>query len=94
MKLEKYGFATFKRTNKGTVAKLVGCGIYDINIELKQPSNQPSANHQATTNKNNKNEKNDNKRAIDRKKRGKFYGKQKVSRDFSGNSKIGQTIEV
>lgn len=93
-KLEKYGFATFKRTNKGTVARLVDCVIYDINIELKQPSEQPSANHQATTNKNEKNEKNDNKRAIDRKKRGKIYGKQKVGRDFTGNSKIGQTIEV
>lgn len=67
-KLKKWGFATFRTTNKGTIAKLINKRIYDINEESQQPPEQPSANHQATsqqpsnnhrptTNKNDKNEK-------------------------------------
>ncbi len=31
--LSKLGFATFKATCKGTIAKLVGTSIFDVNIE-------------------------------------------------------------
>ena len=56
-KLKRWGFATFKATSKGTIAKLTDNSIYDINIESSnEPGNEPS-NGQATTNKNDKNEK-------------------------------------
>jgi len=68
-RLKKYQLATFRTTNKGTIAKLTDTRIYDINIEAgnhqsDHPANQqatidqPSSNHQATTNKNNNNGKN------------------------------------
>jgi hypothetical protein len=34
-KLEKWGFATFRGTSKGTIAKLTDSRIYDINVELR-----------------------------------------------------------
>lgn len=103
--LKKWDFITTRTTNRGTIARIIDNSIYDINEETQQPARQPTANqqattkqpstnHQTTTNKNDKNEKNDNKRAIDRKKRGNSYGKRKVSRDFTGNSEIGETIKV
>lgn len=62
-KLEKWKFATFKTTTKGTIAKLVDKRVYDINEEVinKQINNQvtndqQTTNNQATTNKNDKNE--------------------------------------
>ena len=30
--LSKWGFATFKATNKGTIAKLTDARVYDINV--------------------------------------------------------------
>jgi hypothetical protein len=53
--------ATFKTTNRGTIATLIDCSIYDINSNAEQPANQPSKlensakkqpsdNHQITTN--------------------------------------------
>ena len=66
-KLEKWGFATFKATNKGTVATLCNKRIYDINLEttneqVNSPvtSKQRTGNEQVTTNKNVKNENNGN----------------------------------
>ena len=67
-KLERWRFATFRTTNKGTIAKLIDKRIYDINEESQQPpeqpstnhqttNQQPSRNHQSTTNKNDKNKK-------------------------------------
>ena len=64
--LEKYGFATFKATNKGTTAKLTNYAVFDLNLQLednrgdKQPDTQATSKRQAsgqkaTTNKNNKN---------------------------------------
>ena len=65
-KLEKWEFITTKATNKGTVATICNNGIYDINLsDANQQVNQrltysqPSGNHQLTTNKNDKKEKND-----------------------------------
>lgn len=60
--LEKWGFSTFKTTNKGTVAKLIDSTIYDINAEDsdgridEQPTdNRQASDEQATSNKNDKN---------------------------------------
>lgn len=47
--------ATFKRTNKGTIATLTNSDIYDLNLPSKEPSKEPSKNHQGTTNKERKN---------------------------------------
>ena len=59
-----WSLATFKSTNKGTVAKIINTGIFDINIDGsdRQNDNQatnkrPSSDKQTTTNKNLKNEK-------------------------------------
>jgi len=38
-KLEKWQLATFRATNKGTIAKLVDASIYDINAELGDEQN-------------------------------------------------------
>lgn len=61
-RLTKHGFITTKATNKGTIATLCDARVYDINIsDSNHQSNhpatiqQPSNNHQATTNKNEKN---------------------------------------
>jgi hypothetical protein len=66
--LKKWGILTTRTTNKGTIAKIINTDIYDINIsEANQQANhqptieQPSANHQATTNNKDKNEKKDKK---------------------------------
>jgi hypothetical protein len=55
------GFLTIKTTNRGTIAKLVGTSVYDINIETDNQQlnhqitiKQPSDNHQITTNKEDK----------------------------------------
>ncbi len=61
--LVKWQFVTIKSTNKGTIATIVGTKVYDINCELANhqlPLKQPTANHQTTTNKNVKKEKNAN----------------------------------
>lgn len=57
--LERGHFATFRTTNKGTIAMLINSDIFDINIERNNQPNdkqvtikRPSGNHQATTNKN------------------------------------------
>lgn len=63
--LEKFGLATFKATNKGTVGKLANTEIYDINefeSDRQATSKRQASDRQATTNKNVKNvkkEKND-----------------------------------
>jgi hypothetical protein len=64
-KLAEWGFATFKSTNKGTVAKLIDTRVFDINAEtINKQVNSPSTSQQqtgnkpATTTKNGKNEKN------------------------------------
>ncbi len=67
--LEKFKFSTFKTTNRGTIAKLINSSVFDINIDgsqpAKQPVNQPSANHQPTTNKNDKNVKRENNNILE-----------------------------
>jgi len=35
--LEKYGFATFKATNKGTIAKLINYSIFDPDLNDNNP---------------------------------------------------------
>lgn len=56
--LKSHQFLTIRTTNRGTIAKLIDTSIFDINPDTNQPSPQPSINHQATTNKNDKNGKN------------------------------------
>jgi hypothetical protein len=58
-KLKSNQFITIRTTNKGTVAKLIDARVFDINEDSKQPSEKPKSNHPATTNKNDKNEKNE-----------------------------------
>jgi hypothetical protein len=42
-KLEKLGLATFRKTNRGTIAKLASIDIFDINEDVpKKDANQPS----------------------------------------------------
>lgn len=72
--LVRHHYVTIKATNKGTIAKIIDKSIYDINIdEDNQQKNhevtidQPSSNHQVTTNKNvkkNKNVKNVEEKAL------------------------------
>lgn len=57
--LEEWGLATFKATNKGTVARLANTRIYDINLDAgndqtndQLTTEQRSINDQLTTNKN------------------------------------------
>lgn len=50
-KLEKWEFATFKTTNKGTIAKLVDDSIYDINLDGERQSKRQANDKQTTTNK-------------------------------------------
>ena len=59
VKLEKWGFSTFKATTHGTVATLTNSRIFDINIERNhgqnhgQATDRPRTGHgQATTTKN------------------------------------------
>lgn len=58
-RLKKWQIATFRSTNKGTIAKLADSSVYDINVEMdnqqaNQPATieQPSSNQQTTTIKN------------------------------------------
>lgn len=57
--VQKWSLATFRSTNKGTIARLTDSRVYDINEEEineqtnEQPNEQP--NRPATTNKNEKN---------------------------------------
>jgi hypothetical protein len=56
--LETWGFATFKGTNKGTVANLINSRVFDINEEGKGRAKGRSRDEQETTNKKYKKEKN------------------------------------
>ena len=46
--LEKWKIATFKTTNKGTIALLLNNDFFDINANDEQPSKEPTPNHQPT----------------------------------------------
>lgn len=48
--LQKWGFATFKATNKGTIAKLTGTSVYDLTPfnDDKQTASQETGKRQAT----------------------------------------------
>jgi hypothetical protein len=61
-RLQKYGFATFRTTNKGTIATLSNTIIYDINaddnnetVNTQATDKQQAGNGQATTINNDKN---------------------------------------
>jgi hypothetical protein len=63
LKLEKWKFATFRSTNKGTIANLVDSTLWDVNLENdtnkitnKKTLDQRPANDQLTTNKKDKKE--------------------------------------
>jgi uncharacterized phage protein (TIGR02220 family) len=58
--LKKCGFSTFKPTNRGTIAKLTGTAVFDINsIKSDEQSDEQvtSKTEKVTTNKNVKNDK-------------------------------------
>ena len=64
--LGKHRFATFRATNKGTIAKLINFDVFDPNLEDSNGQhNTPATNQRrtnnepTTTNKNDKNENND-----------------------------------
>jgi hypothetical protein len=66
--LQTLGLATFKATNKGTIATICNAHVYDINAggnnhqdNQRITNGQPSNNHQITTNKNVNNDKNEKK---------------------------------
>ena len=70
-RLEKARFLTIKTTNKGTIARLTDTRIFDINAnEDNQQSShqatikQPSNNHQITTNKKEKKDKNEEREEV------------------------------
>jgi hypothetical protein len=63
-RLERYGLAHFRGTNRGTIARLLSGAVYDINAATSQQANDKPAtikrqtdNKPATTNNNEKNEK-------------------------------------
>ena len=56
--LEKWRFATFKGTNKGTIANLINSDVFDINEECKRRTERRPTDEQETTIKNIKKEKN------------------------------------
>lgn len=69
--LESNGLATFKPTNKGTIATICSTSIYDINADQDNGQNennltvqQRTDNGQATTNKNDKKEENEKKTSL------------------------------
>ena len=64
-RLETWGFITIRPTNKGTVVKLINSSVFDVNIasdnqQTNHPltTEEPTTNHQGTTNKNIKNSNN------------------------------------
>ena len=64
-KLEKWKFATFKPTSKGTIAKLINSRVFDINIvtnddqkDRQETNERRASDGQTTTNNNDNNEKN------------------------------------
>jgi hypothetical protein len=62
--LKTNGLATFRSTNRGTIARIANAVIFDINAsELTgyQRTNEQATNEQLTTNKKDKNDKNDKK---------------------------------
>ena len=59
--LGTWGFATFKGTNKGTIANLINTRVFDINEKREQRAEQRPGNEQATTIKKYKKEKNTDK---------------------------------
>lgn len=73
--LAKHHFATFKATNKGTIAKLINTDVFDPNLEVSNgqhnipATNQRRTNNEpTTTNKNDKNDKNEKWKAFREKK--------------------------
>ncbi len=70
-RLARWGFASFKPTTRGTVAKLLGQRIYDINEMLAQQTDNGqttdcprTSNARATTNKKEKKEKKEKKYSV------------------------------
>lgn len=59
-RLRSYGLATFKSTNKGTIARLVNTNVFDVNItEANEQSNIPATDKQRLSRRD-KNDKNIN----------------------------------
>lgn len=49
--------SSIRATNRYTIGKLISSLIFDINSKDKRPTERPTSDHQATTNNNDKNEK-------------------------------------
>ncbi len=65
--LERYRLATFRATNRGTIARLVDTAIFNINPEettSQQTNERLSLDNRPTTNNNGNNENNENKKPI------------------------------
>ena len=70
--LEDHRFATFRATNKGTIAKLINFDVFNPNLEDSNGQhNTPATNQRltnnepTTTNKNDKNQNNDNNENVE-----------------------------
>ena len=66
--LQKFKFATFRATSKGTIARLINTGIFDVNLEVSDGQNDEwvtdrrrTPDEQATTTKKPKKKKNEKK---------------------------------
>jgi len=44
-----YQIATFRKTNKGTIATIINTDVYDINCVSEKPAEKPTKNQQKTT---------------------------------------------
>lgn len=56
-KLKNWKIIAIRTTNRGTIAKLLDQSIFDINAEVKSPTETPSDSHQIATNNNDNKEK-------------------------------------
>lgn len=101
--LKSWGLVTTRSSRKGTVAKLANTEVYDINAVAesgqgnhKLTTNQPRANHEPTTNKNVKKEKNEkNNYTVDFEKFWQAYPRKEVkSKAAEAFAKISPSQEV
>ena len=90
--LAKHHFATFKATNKGTIAKLINFDVFNPNLEDSNGQhNTPATNQRRTNNEpttTNKNDKNENN---DKNEKGKAFREKK---EISPNVQIIQLGEA
>jgi hypothetical protein len=98
--LERYKFATFRATSKGTIAKLIDTSIFNINPEPAndQPNeqltnNQRTTNEQLTTNNNVNNVNNVKEKKIENFSNERFPAKAKLFLE-TFNRKLNKTVPL